>query len=306
MESPAIVFFHLGSTPYFLRCTIESARFFNPKTRIILITDQPEHPFLIRLKVEFRSPKSLLHPLLKTFQKRYVHLSGIKEYYERIFLARWFYLDALIVAEKLQRAIYLDSDCMLFAKTTELFSLMPSEKKLSASSGGGPACTFIQGSLQPFLNFILDKYLDQDFIEFYRLRHEAATARGGLCGLGDMEFLNLFTRKHEDGYGYDCEYPTGFIDPCINVHQGFEYMRIEHRKRDRKKVFWEQINSLFLPYLKRSESGELVRVLALHYQSGAKRIIRRFNQVTKPSIIPLSHRRALYNWLHGGAGSQWM
>jgi hypothetical protein len=306
MEPPAILFFHLGSTPYFLRCTLESARFFNPEVRIILITDQPPHPFLQRLNVEFRSPNTLPHSLLETFQERYVHLSGIKEYYERLFLARWFYLDSLIVAEKLERAIYLDSDCMLFAKTTELFSLMPSEIKLCASSGGGPACTFIQGSLHPFLNFIIEKYLDKDFIEFYRLRHEAATARGGLCGLGDMEFLNLFTTQHVDGYGYDCEYPAGFIDPCINVHQGFEYMRIEHRKRDRKKVFWKQIDSLFLPYLRRSESGELVRVLALHYQSGAKRVIRRFNQVTRSSFMPLSLRKHLYNWLHGGWGSQWV
>ena len=122
-DRAAIVFFHKGKIPRYLRCALESARYFNPQNRIFLIGDQI-HRFEA-WNIESRTAGQLHHRLLPTFLDSYIHISGIKFYYERLFLERWFHVEELIQQENLSKVLYLDSDSLLFSPADELFALMP-------------------------------------------------------------------------------------------------------------------------------------------------------------------------------------
>ncbi len=292
-DQPAILFFHKGKIPHYLRCTMESARFFNPEARIILLADQPQD--FGALRVEVREVSRLIHPQFQQFLDAYVHISGIKVYYERLFLERWFHLEQLLREESIARALYLDSDSMLFAEATSLFDQVPAVN-LCTSRAGGPACTFIRKSLQPFLDFVLAKYRDQAFLDYWKKRSDAAIAKGGLDNLGDMSFIELFTTTQPEGAIYPNDLPAGHIDHCIHVPDGMETRR-KRRHKFRKKIFWQIENGCLLPYFKRASDGQEIKALAVHFQSGAKRKIRRFNRVNSASVFPMEWRLAYYNLL---------
>lgn len=272
---------------------MESARFFNPGSRIILLADKT-HDFG-PLQVEVRQIDRLIHPQFQKFLDSYVHISGIKFYYERLFLERWFHLEQLLQEEKIDRALYLDSDSMLFSQAGGLFAQVP-DVNFCTSRVGGPACTFIRRTLQPFLDFVLAKYQDQEFLASWKKRSDAAIAVGGLDNLGDMSFIELFTTTQPGGAIYPNDLPSGHIDHCIHVPDGME-SRKKRRHRFRKKIFWRDEEGKFTPYFKRASDGQEVRALAVHFQSGAKRKIRRFNPVGVSSSIPASWRLAYYNFL---------
>ncbi len=293
IDQSAILFFHKGKIPNFLRCTIESARFFNPSTRIILMADT-RHDFG-SLKVEVREIDRMIHPQFQKFLDSYVHISGIKVYYERLFLERWFHLEQLLQEEKIGQALYLDSDSMLFSSVESLFAEIP-DVNFCTSRAGGPACTFIRRSLDPFLNFVLAKYQDREFLDSWKKRSDAAIAKGGLDNLGDMSFIELFTTTQSAGAIYPNDLTLGHIDHCIHVPDGME-SRKKRRHRFRKKIFWKNEEGKFIPYFRRLSDGQEVKALAVHFQSGAKRKIRRFNRIGDPSLFPPAWRLAYFNHL---------
>ncbi|GAB4252697.1 MAG: hypothetical protein OHK005_19950 [Candidatus Methylacidiphilales bacterium] len=288
--TPAILFFHTGQFPRYLRRTMESARYFNPDARIILISDQ--QPDLGWIRGEVVLVSSLSHRLLPEFHRRYQHISGLKVKAEKLFLERWFHLDCLLEQEALSEAIYLDSDCALFASGRELFDLAPAGSPV-CSKCGGPAVTFLRQRIEGFLEFILERYLDEPFLNEWRQRSNAAIARGGLDNLGDMVFLELYAARGRGGAIYPNDTPLGHIDHCINIADG---MRIRRRRkgRVRKLIFWEIEGDTLVPYFE-TESGKRVRALAIHFQDRAKQLLGRFNPVSSSSAWPLTWRQAWFN-----------
>ncbi len=288
-SAPAILFFHTGQFPRYLQRTLESARFFNPESRIILVTDR--RPNLGWIRGEVVAPGDLVHPLLPEFHRRYEHISGLKVAAEKLFLERWFYVDRLLEREGLDEAIYLDSDCALFAPAHNLFRFAPPGSPV-CSKCGGPAVTFLRNRINRFLEFILERYMDEPFLAEWRARSNAAIAKGGLDNLGDMVFLELFANSG-GGAMYSNDTPAGHMDHCINIADG---LAVRHRRkgRVRKRIFWEVENETLVPYFE-TPAGERVRALAIHFQDRAKRLIGRFNPVPAGSGWPSAWRRAFYN-----------
>jgi hypothetical protein len=303
LERFAIVFFHGGSIPKYLICAIESARVFNPSVKIYLITNQK--PDLTRLNVDTVQVEDLKHPKLEVFRKCYKHISAANEIYERTCFERWFYIDQLITSQQLNRVVYLDSDCLLFANIENLFRHIP-QKTLCASRQGGPACAFINGCLNEFLSLILETFRDATFLSLQEDRLIESQSRGGMANLTDMSLIEMFTTSYSQGYVYPNSFSIGHIDHCINVPDGMEYFDIPHRKRKRKKVYWLVQGGRLYPFLRDIATRQLVPALTLHYQSGAKRLIRRFNHHYGVSYAPLKLRVNLYNWMHGGWGSKYI
>jgi len=282
---------------------MESARVFNPGSPIILITDHGSD--IPSLGVQAISLQETFHPDLPRFRSVYRHLASTAEDYERRCFERWFHIDQLIKDRHLPRVAYLDSDCLLFAHAGEIFRFMP-EKTMCASRRGGPACTLIQGPLQPFLNLILEKFGDEDYLLGKEQLLQEARDSGAMANLTDMDLIELFTTAHEGGHVYPNNLPIGHIDHCLNNPDGMEFLEIRHRKKRRKKIFWEQEVDRFMPYFRDVESGNKIPALAIHFQSGAKRLIRRFNRVDGKNILPSFLSLHFYRWLHGGRGSQYL
>jgi hypothetical protein len=302
-SSAAIVFFHCGPLPRYLLAAMESARVFNPDSPLILVTDEKNDISLPG--VEAVSLQDTSHPDLPRFRSVYRHIASTNEEYERRCFERWFHIDQLIKDRNLSRVAYLDSDCLLFSSADELFRFMP-ESTICASRRGGPACTLIQGSLQPFLDLILEKFGDEDYLLGKEQLLQQARNSGAMSNLTDMDLIELFTIAHEGGHVYPNNLPIGHIDHCLNLPDGMEFLEIRHRKRKRKKIFWARQGELLTPYFRDVESGRKIPALAIHFQSGAKRLIRRFNRVDGKNILPQVLRLRFYRWLHGGWGSQYL
>lgn len=282
---------------------MESARVFNPKTPMFLVTDQDQD--IPSLGVQTVSLSETSHPDLPRFRRVYRHIASTYEGYERRCFERWFHIDQLIRDLHLSRVVYMDSDCLLFADARELFRFMP-EKTMCASRCGGPACTLIQGSLQPFLDLILEKFGDEDYLLGKEQLLHKARESGAMSNLTDMDLIELFTTAHDGGHVYPNNLPIGHIDHCLNLPDGMQFLEIRHRNRKRKKIFWEQEGDKLRPFFRDAESGKRIPALAIHFQSGAKRLIRRFNRVNGENILSPFLRLHFYRWLHGGWGSQYL
>ncbi|MFQ3671017.1 MAG: hypothetical protein SNJ84_06130 [Verrucomicrobiia bacterium] len=296
-SAPALLFFHTGQFPGYLRRTMESARYFNPDSRLILITDR--HPDLGWINGEVVQVADLGHPLLPEFQRRYVHISGLKVAAEKLFLERWFHLDRLLEREGIAEAIYLDSDCALFSHARDLFQLVPDGSPVCSKSGG-PAVTFLRGRILTFLEFILERYTDEPFLTSWRQRSDAAIARGGLDNLGDMVFLELFAASGRGGAIYPNDTPHGHIDHCINIADGL-HVRRRRKGRVCKQIFWEIKDQTLIPFFE-TPTGQRRQALAIHFQDKAKRMIGRFNPIPPGSGWPLTWRQRFFNhhqfWAH--------
>jgi hypothetical protein len=294
---PLIVFFHTGAIPGYLWATLESARYFNPDARVVLLADDAPSD-LRRLRVESRKLQELRSPKCDEFYRRYVHISATKLTYERNCIGRWFYIERLLQSEGGVRAVYLDSDAMLFHDVRELFKFMPPGPRLFCSHANGPAVTFIQGTLDPFLDLILAKYADPQFLEDGRIRCEKAMSLGGMVNITDMTFLEMFVRKGTGlGSSYPNDLPIGHIDHCIFGPGDGMMTRPNRRHVASKRVFWRDEGGTFRPFFRRATDGGYVPALAIHFQNGAKRRICRFNRVGADSPMPRSLRLRYYTWL---------
>ena len=296
-SEPAIVFFHVGAFPRYLYATMESARFFNPDARIFLISDQ-QNTGTEALGVEIRTPESVQHLKLQTLYDRFVHISSFKFEYDRICLARWFYIEQLRRNEDLPQIIHLDSDAMLFHSGADLFQCFPKKAHIGCSKGGGPALAFIQHSLEPFLDFVLEKFLDRAFLDDARKRHDAAIAKGRAESLQDMTFLALFGRRNDGlGISYSNHLPIGHIDHSFFRSPDGLLSAPNRRHDNRKRIFWDDQDGVFIPSYRTADDGRKVPALLIHFQNGAKRRIRRFNRVGPDSWVPRALRLRYYNHL---------
>ena len=300
----SIVFFHVGRLPKYLLHAMESARFFNPEKRIFLLTDG--NADLSRLGVEIASMSDYVHPQLETLRRHYKHISAADENYERICFERWFYLDQLLMKKGNPKAVYLDSDCLLCSDVDRVFEHMP-DKQLCASREGGPACAFSSGRLQEFLCFMIEKFSDTGFLTDQEHQLTESLKHGGMRNFTDMTMVEMFTKGHTQGHVYGNDLPIGHIDHNINLPDGKMSYAIPHRKRLRKKVVWRAETEGLRPYFIDAQTGVRQPALAIHYQSGAKRLMRRFNTFGRTHSRPTMQLRALlFTWMHGGPGSQFI
>jgi hypothetical protein len=303
MEKIKIIYFHEGKTPYYLRCSLESARYFNPKADIILITDKLSNLGDLGIKQFLTSNLDSIE--LQKLITSYKHISGLKYYYELLFIRRWFYLNKLIHLENIQHCVLCDSDFMIFNDVTRIASHLP-VANIASSKYGNPCFTLINGAIDGFILDILAKYENKEFLQECQRLSDEASRKGQLNSLGDMVFLKDYISNHQDCAHYPSELEIGHLDYNINAPQGFAFKDIKHRKRERKKVYWKYRNKTYTPHFCRESDKVLVPALGIHYQSGSKRIMRRFNPVSGFQLSWPKLRLAYYNWLHSGFLSEWL
>jgi hypothetical protein len=292
-----IIYCHTGNFPRYLGFALESARFFNPESKIYLITDVRDLR-LDALDVEICHPDQLLSDRLTQFEKSYVDVSSINPRITRTYFERWFFVGELIRRDRLAQSVQLDSDAMLFHDVRESFAHMDNRPCLLISHDHGPAVTYMNRYIDLFLDFINAKYADRTMVEKYRILNHEAEATGGMVNLDDMELLKAFREEHPDQISsYPNDLPIGHIDHCIFGFGDGMMSRPNRRHIASKRVFWQDDGDTFRPNFRRATDGSLVPALAIHFQNGAKRRIRRFNRVGTDSPLPRSLRLRYYRWL---------
>lgn len=299
-DSPVtFVFFHYGPVPYYLKCAMESARFFNPEARIILVCDsQPQ--LAAEWKIERYDLQKFATPALAAFQKVYVHVSTFRERYERFVLERWFLLDELRRQLGCGNTVALDSDLMVFQPFAPLFEQFGD--KAFAMQRYSPHLTFVRSHMQGFLEHIMRRYTDPAYLKVARERFHEARARKQLRNLGEMEFVAEYLQdERNDVNAYGTTLLQGHSDTNINVPDGCISRKI--RRRNRKRVFWEYVDGVYVPSLREAQTHAKITVVNLHFQGPAKKLIRRFNPVGSQPLLPPNLRCKYFEWVFNGLGS---
>jgi hypothetical protein len=284
------LFFHYGKLPQYLHNAIEQVRVFNPEAEILLITEDVEEvpelgPFNIvhRRTAEFGSAE------LDLFRQVYRHISCFKEKYERFVLERWFMTET--IRQQLPDRTYImqDSDVAVFGDAAQLLPLLPDCP--IAMSGPNPHFTFIRGSIDEFLQFILDYYADEERLMVARNLFEERRNSANIYNLGEMTLLFEFLEKSKSMQMFDTDTPHGYVDTNLHMPEGFDFMQL--RRRPRKRVRWKIEEGLVVPYFLRS--GQATRALIVHFQGPGKRVFYRFNRIGRaPGRLFVAWLNALY------------
>lgn len=279
-SDPAIIFVHehlFGRSrklPAYLVNAIESARVFNPNSPVLLLTSLQGR--LDGLDVEQIGLNELKTDRLKEFHDAYTHLSTYKPEYERFCFERWFYIEAACQKLGLKNAMAMDSDAMLFGSTRAIFEeLRPTIMLVDEAC---PSSTLLGAPPTAFNDFVVRTFRDPAFVRARQQELRNAIQRGQGFGFNDMVFLDLIQKEGTGVGSYPRELKCGRLDGNINVPGEFvPSWRWRNGRWPIKRMYWQVEGSLVVPYLRRRNTGDMVRVLVMHFQSGAKRLMRRFN-----------------------------
>jgi hypothetical protein len=272
------LFYHYGAIPRYLRYAIEHVRIFNPDAEIVLITDGiRDISMLQQFGVRHHEMSEFPSPELKAFRTNYRHISCFKEKFERFVLERWFVTETIRRARPERVFVMQDSDVAVFGDASRLLTLLP-ECPISLASMN-PHFTFVRGSMDHFLEYILAFYRDKDRIERSMERYNRQKNDSQIFNQGEMQFLFDYLKVSHNMRFYETDTLFGFVDCNIHLPQGFEHMQLP--RRPRKKVFWIREQRRLLPYFRKN--GELQRAFIIHFQGPGKRVFYRFNSLTRPS-----------------------
>lgn len=282
-DNITFLFFHYGKVPRHLENAIESVRIFNPSSEILLITEGlKDVDTLARFRVRQFRMSEFESGQIDEFRRFYRHLSGFGEKYERFCFERWFVAEAVRRRNPGRVFVMVDSDVAVFGRASELIGYLP-DTAISIA-GGCPHFTFIKGSIEYFLAFIIGNYKDPRKVLNLRSFHENGMDGVPPTNLSDMTFLHLLMKDSEEIKNYQKDTVFGFVDTNIHLHENFDHLQL--RRRPRKKIFWRMENGRAIPYFKK---GDLfVKALILHFQGPGKRVFYRFNTIgKKPSRVQI-------------------
>ena len=284
------LFFHYGNLPKYLHNAIEQVRVFNPQAEILLITEDAEEvsalePFVIvhRRTAEFPSPE------LDLFRQTYRHISCFKEKYERFVLERWFMTETIRRQRPERTYIMQDSDVAVFGDASKLLPILPDCPIVM--SGPNPHLTFIRGSIDEFLRFILDYYADKERLMVAKKLFEERRNSANIYTLGEMTLLFEFLEKSKSMQMFDTSTLHGYVDTNLHMPEGFDFMQL--RRRPRKKVRWQIEEGRVIPYFLRN--GQATRAFIVNFQGPGKRVFYRFNRICRtPGRLFVGWLNALY------------
>jgi hypothetical protein len=286
-RSLTFLLFHYGGIPRYLQNALEHIRVFNPRAEICLTTEgtidlRPlSHLGILHQRIEdFPSPE------LELFKSRYRHISCFKEKYERFVLERWFVTETMRHQRPDRTYIMQDSDVAVFGDASKLLPLLPDCS--IAMSGPNPHFTFIRGSIDEFLQFILDYYADEERLAAAQQLFEERRNSDNIYNLGEMTLLFEFLEKSKFMQMFDTDTPMGYVDTNLHMAEDFDFMQL--RRRPRKKVRWQIEGGHLVPYF--LKNGQIKRAFLVHFQGPGKRVFYRFNSLDRRP------RRVFVGWLN--------
>lgn len=279
----SFLFFHFGKIPYYLVRAIEHARVFNPDVEIFLIADSlKDTSMLDRFNVIKHDIKEFQSDRIALFSKVYRNISSYNERYEKFCFERWFVTEEIRKSAPEKTYVLVDSDVAIFGNVESIVSSLP-DCPVSLS-GCSPHFSFIRGSIEGFLDYILEFYSNEKEVEKALKKHCQNINKTPPYNLTDNSFLPLYMQISKNFQNYSLESPHGFTDTNIHVPQGFDYLQL--RRRSRKKIFWKSEAGRAIPYFKRGD--QLVKAFILHFQGPGKRVFKRFNSLDgQPSLMQI-------------------
>ena len=289
MDHP-IFFVHTGSIPQYLYKSLRQARFANPDSPIFLLTDGFAEACR-SLGCTVLDIKKLHCEKSRQFNALYKHHSSNPEPFEKFCFLRWFYLQQAMQMLGIKQALHLDSDCMLFGSTREVFA-NHARADITVSSNGSPHCCIIKNGLGSYLDYITNCFSSVEIMKEFESRFKSQSDPETRWVLSDMTLFFEFGKSQKTGAFHDYLHENAVIDRNMSEAEGFVPWP---GKKCLKRVFWEISGGALVPHFKSADQGRLRRALALHFKGAAKRRMRHFNAARPTSSLTLGVKRFFFN-----------
>ncbi len=268
-----IVFIHQGNSSY-LPWTLLQCRHWNPHSEIILLGDASTRHFG---SIVEHVPFHRYTRQAEEFSQIYQHYSTNGAPYELFCIQRWFILREYLSSRRLTRAVYLDSDILVY-----------SDLSVAAETAGWNGGMTVAGvsahsnvirdlaTLDGYLSYITRCYAAPDSNQqLRRLLDDHQRNMGPLGGISDMTFFRTYREQFPDEIS-DVSVPATdatCFDITIDTAQG---MRCSNGY---KSVDWKDNQ----PWCTEERSGRRVRFHTLHFQGASKALLRGF--IRPPSTL---------------------
>ena len=269
MTPPALVFFHRGKS-WYLPYVLRQAYRFNKANRIILLTDARDRLLERFCEIHLLGDYSeSADRLVKVFR----NFSPNPPDYELFCLQRWLILRDFCAAHRIERAVQLDSDVMVYSDLSAAGRDF-ADRDVVLTGFQCPASTYInsQDALANFCDFVLWSYREN--VSFLESSYRGWLAKGLTGGISDMHFLHEFVARGKWKFGDNSVVTNGSrFDECANASDGYAFTG---ERKDFQFIAGQ-------PYGARLDTGERVRFHTIHFQG-----------LSKKFIPGLSTRRDLY------------
>lgn len=268
MKKLAIVFFHIGTSPY--QCDVLNlAVKRNSKADVFLITDKNEEKFPDGVTVcglrRYRKQ-------IKDFEGIYQHRNTCPEYFNKRGIMRWVVYNEWWKEHPDYDLFVADSDVMIFSELSdEAENWREFSHTLSMYTAGGQSFWFNMGSMQHLVDIIWNTYRNptgegsaEIMGHFDNLQSQGK--KGGVC---DMTFLKAAAETLNLPVGETTDIVNGStFDHNILMSEGYEY------KDGRKVVNWDNGK----PYCKTISGGDMVRFNTLHMSCSGGLVAEYYNK----------------------------
>ncbi len=266
MKAPIpLIFIHAGEQDWLQRSLIQ-ARNSNPNSRVILLSSlgqtSPEGVEFFFLGDYFEQAATL--------KQGYEHFSSYDPAYELFCFQRWFVLRDFMRAQRMTRAIYLDSDVLTFGDlTAEGAPFEECDMTLSKGHCGHNAYINTPEVLNGFCDYCAACLTQEKAAQIRGVMGDVTLQslglRNSLFPHNDMRMLQLFREDKDFLIGDTALVRSGVtFDHDIGVTQGGFAMDGET-----KKLSWRD----GLPYAWHTRLAKDVRFVTLHFKGPAKPIL---------------------------------
>jgi hypothetical protein len=264
MNGVPIIFIHAGEQ-HWLHSSMAQARKTNPSSRVVLLAQEVQKQ--LPADVEFFNLGNYFERAA-TLKAGYHHFSEYDPAYELFCFQRWFVLHEFMREQGLNRALYLDSDVLLFSDVTkdgEPFT--DCDMTLSRGHCGHNSYFNNQDVLARFCDYCA-KFLAQEKAAQIRgvlqdVTLQSLGLRETLFPLNDMRVLQLFKENHDFLIGDTAliNRQTTFDHDIGTPQGGFEMAE------GVKKLAWDGN----VPYGTRN--GKRIRFATLHFKGPMKPLL---------------------------------
>lgn len=257
MTSLPIIFIHDGNSDY-LRYSLAQAALTNPERQICLVGDDSNDCYPFCKHYPFRD--YIANAV--AFSERYLHLSPNDSGFELFCFVRWFILRDFMLLNKLEQAVYIDSDIMLYDNLHDDWQAAAG-CDIAICGVAPPVMITNIFALDEFCRFMEESYGREEGRKALVRRYEDMQRSGIIGGICDMTLWEIMLQNRRsrvldlstpDGSGnvYDCnlQLSHGYV-----MHDGI------------KKITWKGGR----PFGTRLD-GSMVRFKGLHFHGEKKRM----------------------------------
>lgn len=214
------------------------------------------------------------------FSRTYEHMGHGGHRFHLFCFERWFAIRNYMREHSVEKAFVCDADVMIYCdleQEEEKFGdylavySVPENQPGYRWSAGGIVSYWTLAGLESFCDFMFQAYTSAEGLAELRKKwqwHQESGWHGGVC---DMTLLYLFSKEHHVEGICQVRDHTAF-DHNINVSENYhpdEYMMTAGGVKTLK---WQDNQ----PYAYNLVLNDWVRFNSLHFQGGAKRLIREF------------------------------